>query len=121
MRARVLPREEWGRLEVTKLPQIGPQMRPEDVQIVVVEAGDRIISTMAVLRVTHFESLWIDPEYRGNPGMARHLIKEALSAGRKWSDWAWGASDTEHMTDIIERIGGVPLPVNSFIIPLGGN
>jgi hypothetical protein len=121
MKARVLPREEWSRLEVTQLPQIGPLMRPEDVQIVVVEVGERIISTIAVLRVTHFEDLWIDPEYRGNAGAARRLLKVAISEARRFSTWAWGSSDTEHMTDIIERAGGVPLPVKSFAIPLGGN
>lgn len=121
MKARILPPEEWGRLEETQIPNIGPTMRPEDVQILVVEDGDKIVSTMSVLRVTHLESLWIHPEYRGNPNVARTLLKSAVEACRKWADkWVWGCSDTEHMTHIIGRLGGTLLPIQSFMIPIGG-
>ncbi len=122
MKARVLPREEWAKLEVSGIPQIGLTLRPEDVQILVVEDGERVVATMGVFRVTHFESLWIDPEYRGNAGLGRRLIKAGIEAARKWTDrWVWGASDTEHMNDIISRIGGKPLPIQTHIIHMGGN
>jgi hypothetical protein len=122
MIARILPREEWGKLDVTALPQIGPTLRPEDVQIAVVEDQDKIVATMAVLRVAHLESLWIAPEYRGNAGLGRRLLKTAIKAAKLWTDsWIWGASDTAHMDDVIGRVGGVPLPLNSFMIPIGGN
>lgn len=122
MKARVLPREEWGKLGVSGIPQIGLTLRPEDVQILVVEDGERVVATMGVFRVTHFESLWIDPEYRGNAGLGRRLIKAGIEAARKWTDrWVWGASDTDHMNDIISRIGGKPLPIQTHIIHMGGN
>ena len=121
MRARILPPEEWGRLESTQLPQIAPTMRPEDVRIVVVEDGDEIVSTVAVLRVTHLESLWIDPRYRGNAGTNRALLRKAMETVREWSDrWVWGCCDTGRMSSILRRLGGVPLSsVKSYILPVG--
>ena len=123
MNARILAPSEWPAIKaLTGFEQIGETVRPEDVQILVVEDGDRIVATMAVLRVTHFESLWIAPEYRGNAGLGRRLIKAGIEAARKWTDrWVWGASDTEHMKDIISRIGGKPLPIQTHIITMGGN
>ena len=122
MKARVLSPEEWSTLDVSGMPQIGPTLRDDDVQIVAVEDEGRVVATMAVLRVTHFESLWIDPAYRGNAGVARRLLKRAIEAAKKWTDsWVWGASDTAHMSDIIKRCSGNAVPVESFIIPIGGN
>jgi GNAT superfamily N-acetyltransferase len=122
MISRILPPDEWHRLSITQFEQIGPTMRPEDVQIVVVEDGERIVATMAVLRVTHFESLWIDPEYRGNAGLGRRLVKAAVQAAKTWTDkWVWGTSESGHMDDITRRLGGVQVPVQTFMIPLGGN
>ena len=122
MIARILPPEEWHKLSVTGMAPMQSTMRPEDVQMIVVEDGDRIVASMGTYRVTHFEGLWIDPEYRGNPGLGRRLIKAGIEAARKWTDrWVWGCSDTGRMDSIIERIGGNRIPVDSYIIPLGGN
>jgi hypothetical protein len=120
MKARILPPSEWHRLDVTQLAQIGGTMRPEDIDIAVVEDKGEIVSTMAILRVTHFESLWISPKHRGNAGMTRRLLKVAVKAAKP-AMWAWGCSDTEHMADVIQRIGGIKVPVESYIIPLGVN
>lgn len=123
MKARILPPEEYAKLKaLTGLEQIATTLRPEDCQVIVVEDGERVVATMGVFRVTHFESLWIDPEYRGNAGLGRRLIKAGIEAARKWTDrWVWGASDTDHMNDIISRIGGKPLPIQTHIIHMGGN
>lgn len=121
MKARILPREEWPKLAVTGIHPMETTLRPEDVQMIVVEDGDRIVASMGTFRVTHFESLWIDPEYRGNAGLGRRLIRAGFSAAKKWTDkWVWGASDTPHMNDVIGRIGGVKLPIESFMIQIGG-
>ncbi len=114
--------EEWSKLDVTQSLQIGPTLRPEDVQVVVVEDGDRIVSSMVVMRVVHLESLWIEEKHRGNPSVARKLMKKAIEAARVWSStWVWGCSDTDRMDSIIKRVGGQRIPVDSYIIPLGGN
>lgn len=122
MRTRILPPDEWFKLNTNGVPPLGTTLRPEDVQVVVVEDGERIVASLGVFRVTHFESLWIDPEYSGNPGLCRRLIRSSVAAARKWTDkWVWGASDTDKMDSIMGRCGGKSVPVSTFIIPLGDN
>ena len=116
--ARILPPEEWHRLE-TGFPPLGTTLRPEDAQVVVVEDDGRIVSSVGVFRITHFESLWIDPTYKGNAGMARMLMRTAIEAARKWTDqWVWGASGTSKMNTILYRMGGRKMPVETFVVPL---
>jgi ribosomal protein S18 acetylase RimI-like enzyme len=120
--ARILPRSEWSKLAVSGIAPMEQTLRPEDVQMVVIEDEGRIVATMGVFRVTHFEGLWIDPEYRGNAGLGRRLIKMAITAARKWAgNWVWGASETSHMDDVLSRLGGACVPVKTYIIPIGGN
>jgi len=119
MTSRVLPREEWEKLEVSGFPAIGSTLRPEDSEVVVIEDGDRIVATLGTFRVTHFESLWIAPEYRGNAGLGRKLIKAAISSAKRWTDqWVWGCSGSEHTDDLFVRMGGKKMPVDTYIIPI---
>ena len=119
MIARILPPEEYGKLDVTGMVCIAPACRPEDVQIIVIEEDGQIVATMGTYRVTHFEGLWIDPKHRGNAGVARRLMKAGISAAKKWTDqWVWGASGTDHMDDIMKRMGGVKMPVETFVLSL---
>lgn len=119
MKARVLPREEWGKLDVSGFPTVGSSLRPEDSEVVVVEDGDKIVATMSTFRVTHFESLWVDPEYRGNAGVARMLLKAGIQSAKKWTDeWVWGSSGTDHMDDILTRVGAKKMPVSTFVVPI---
>ena len=118
MEVRTLSPSEWVNLE-TGFPPLGTTLRPEDSQVVVVEDNGKIIASVGTFRVTHFESLWIDPEYRGNAGVARRLMKGAIGAAKKWTDqWVWGCSGTDHMNDILTRMGGVKMPVDTFVVPL---
>lgn len=119
MKARVLPREEWHRLSITGAPVICSTLRPEDAEVIVIEEGDKIIATMEAFRATHFDGLWIDPEYRGNAGVGRRLIKAGIESVGKWAtDWVWGASGSEHMDDVLERLGGIKTPVTSYVVPI---
>ena len=120
MKARILPREEWSRLD-TGFPAIGTTLRPDDSQVIVVEdESGKIVASVGTFRVTHFEGLWIAPEHRGNAGVARSLMKECVAAARKWTDeWVWGSSGTDHMDDILKRLGGKKMPVDTYIVPLG--
>ena len=120
MRSRILPVEEWSRLDFNCFSQTGRTMHPENVQVAVVEDGERILATMGVLRVTHFEDLWKDPSVSVNAGMTRRLLKEGISAAKRWdAKWIWASTETDTGVRMISRIGGVAIPVRSFIIPLG--
>jgi len=119
VRTRVLPREEWGRLDTTKHPEFWSYVRPEDIEIVVVEDGQDLIASAAVMRSVCIEGLWIEERFRGNAGIARRLGRAVLNSARRWSDfWAFGAVGTEHMHDIMRRLGGKQLPVSVYMLSL---
>lgn len=116
----ILHREEYERLKPVGMPDLSLAMRPEDLGVAIVEHDGEIVATMSVIRVTHFESLWIDPRFRGNPKLVKELVSAGVLQAKSFgSKWVWGASDTEHMSDIIRRVGGTEVPVRSFVIPVG--
>lgn len=122
MIARVLNPEEWPILDETHPAQLAQSLPDGAASVVVVEEAGKVVGTLTVAQITHLEGLWIAPEHRGNPVLAMALVEAAFSEVRKSkADWAWGASDTEHMSDIIRRVGGKEIPVKSYVIPIGGS
>lgn len=77
---RVLPPEEWHRLQGLGHFASCALPDPEHSAIVVVEDGGRIIGTQIILNLVHLEGVWIDPEYRHKPGVVRGLVEETWGA-----------------------------------------
>jgi hypothetical protein len=124
MKARILKPEEWGRINSPELPELLPYVEPENIAVVVVEDDKgEIVASVAALQVTHFEGLWINPEYRGNASVVRNLIRELygvpLSRHEHWA-FATAAQDNEKMDSVCRRLGGQPMAVKFFAMPLGG-
>jgi len=118
--ARVLPPEEWDRLEKAQIPDLWRYTRPEDCEAIVVEDDGAIVASMLVLRITHLEGLWIAPERRGDVGVTRKLLRATVEAASRWA-WYWaiaGAAD-DRMRGILGRVGGRKLEMDSYMIPLG--
>ena len=111
MIGRLLPREEWSRLPSQEL------LEP-DSQVYVVEHDGEIVACGKALRVTHLEGLWIAPEYRGNAGLGRRLIRGAKLLAARWP-WVWAGADTECMRNILKRLGGVRLKLDSYVLREG--
>lgn len=121
MIARVLNPEEWPILDETHPAQLAQSLPDGAASVVIVEDAGKVVGTLTVAQITHLEGLWIAPEHRGNPVLAMALVEAAFGEVRKSkADWAWGASDTEHMSDIIRRVGGKEISVKSYAIPVGG-
>jgi hypothetical protein len=128
--ARILPVEEWGRLDGTDLSPLLPYVEPQNIAVMVVEddAGE-IAAHWCALQVTHFEGIWVAPKYRGNAGVIRPLLQLAYTLPRSRGEhWAFtGAEDTEErgldrrVDVIIRRLGGVPLPMKLYVLPVKGN
>jgi acetyltransferase (GNAT) family protein len=119
MRARLLPVEEWHRLEGLG-PQINGLVGPDNAEVFVVEDGEKIVGCFTVARVTYLESVTILPEYRGNLGVVRALTRQAFDAARKHGRWAMGGAadgDPDMMSYLI-RLGAEPLPAMFFAVPL---
>jgi ribosomal protein S18 acetylase RimI-like enzyme len=118
MNTRILPREEWARLEGTELAAVYPVL-PAGAQVVVVEDDGRIVGCWALFPVVHVEGVWIDPDYRGNPRVARRLV-----AGMKDTARAMGARAvataalTPEVERLAEKIGGAALPGRHYTVTL---
>lgn len=124
MRARILRPEEWSKLEPHGAPGTLPFVEPRNIEVVVVEDDDgAIMACVQALRVTHFEGLWIAPEHRGNAGVFRALIRQAYAVPQsRLERWAIGAAANGdgRMDVLCNRLGGQPLPMHLYAIPVGG-
>ena len=89
--------------------------------MVVVEEEGRVVASLAALRATHFEGLWIDPKCRGNAGVARALLRHATALAQvRHESWVFGGCADERMRTFIERIGGVQVPMELYALWIGG-
>ena len=116
--ARILPREEWGRLD-EETAAFFDTMHPDDVAVVVVEDGGEIVARLAVLRVPHFESFWMAPEKAGNAGVTRALLAAAADQAREWAkSWIYANADNDATCKTVERLGGQFMPMHTYLLPL---
>ena len=122
MTTRELPVTEWDRLCDTDLPAALVYVRPEDAKVMVVERDGRIVGAWAALRVTHLEGVWIAPEYRKRASVAGRLLRAGLEAARSFgSRWAMTGAQTEDVAALIRtHLGGVRIPMDTYVIPLEG-
>lgn len=118
MKARVLPPEEWVRITMRELqPPLWPSMNPDDVEIVVVEDDGEIVATMSLLRVVHMESVWIDPRWRGNAGVVRRLLGATIGPIKQWArSWFVANAADDSVRDILRRLGGIELPIDTYMM-----
>ena len=123
MKTRILRPEEWGRVKSPGLPALLPYVEPQNLAIVVVEdEGGEIAASVCALQVTHFEGLWIEPQWRGNAGVFRALIRQAYAVPRvRREQWVLGGAESgdQRMSALCGRLGGQPLPMELFVLPVG--
>lgn len=123
MITRILPQSEWDKLGPSGLPALLRQLKPSDIDVVVVEDGGKIVGTLGVLRMTHFEGVWIDPEKRNGYVLARllHGAEQIVLERGETVVLGGAADDDEKMDGLIKRRGGVPLPMKVYAMPIGVN
>lgn len=90
MTTRVLPPEEWPRLQGTELETVWPTLPQDEARIVVVEDAGQIIGCWAAFRAVHVEGVWIHPDHRGKVGVRlwramRRVIADVFDAGGAWT------------------------------------
>lgn len=122
MTSRILPPAEWHRLAHTDLPKALPHLSADQMDVVVVEDGDRIVACWGVLRVTHLEGAWVDPAYRGKPSVARRLLLATMSVARRSAPrWVMTAAQTDDVRRLIEKhLRGVHVPGDMYVVPMEG-
>lgn len=74
MTARLLPREDWHRLEGTLLEAAWPHL-PPDTRIVVVERDGAIVACSALFQAWHQEGTWKAEHCRGDVAVGRELLR----------------------------------------------
>ena len=120
MNARILRPDEWGKLNAASLDLAGT-VRPDCVAPVVVERDGEIVAAVLVLRIPHFEGLWIKPEHRGNAGVFRALIRLAYAVARQWSKgWVYAGATDDRMSGILPRLRGKKVEMDTWIVPVNG-
>jgi hypothetical protein len=118
MRTRILPPEEWSRLIGTEAELVWPLVDPLSAEIVVVEDGKEIVGTWMLMKVVHAECMWISPKHRGSFAVAKRLIRGMHDLARNWGVSSVLTSSLDsHVSDLITRLGGTPLPGTSFMLP----
>lgn len=119
--ARVLPPEEWYRLKDTEAEQLAPRLNPVGTRVIVVEDEGEIVATWTLLQMVHAEGLWVKPSHRGSFGLARRLLGKMREIASEWGVMnVITGSLSPHVTDLIKRFGGTPLPCESFVLPVYG-
>lgn len=112
--ARVLPPEEWGRLNDPHLQALPP----EHSMIVVVERGGEIVAQLACFTTVNMHGLWL-AEGAGT-GVARALLNEMARAllDQGVAEVITQVDNDPVMEAIIEGIGGGTVPGRTWFIPV---
>lgn len=121
MKTRILPPEEWSRLKGTEAEAAWPSLNPENTRVLVVEDEGEIVSCWAFLRVVHAECLWVRPSHRGSFAVARRLLRGLRDIAFDWGvEKVVTGSVSPTVTDLITKVGGVPMPCESYVLPVEG-
>lgn len=122
MTTRVLPPDEWPRLEGTELEAVWPLADPSVMTVLVVEDGDQIIGCWSALSVVHVEGLWIHPAYQKRSSVGRRLWRGMTDVVRS----AFGASSvvtaacSDEVRALLQTAGATMLPGESYVMQMKG-
>lgn len=119
MTSRILPREEWARLDGVDLGQVLPLANPETVSVIVVEDAGEIVGCWAAFTILHAEGVWVHPDHRGKSSVARRLWAQMgrLVRGSGARSVMTGAA-TPDIAALLEKHGGAPLPYQSYVLSM---
>ena len=119
MTARVLPPEEWPRLEGTEAEALWPHLDPSRAQIVVMEEDGTIIATQTLMWVLHAECWWVHPTWRGRLSVIRKLWASVQCVARKMGAKTLATAATDDgVRAILGRIGARQLAGIHYVIAL---
>lgn len=108
---RILPREEYGRLEGTETAAIVPHLRADGC-VLVLEVDGQIVAAQAFQPILHAEGLWIHPEYRKQLPVARTLLLQIRNVVRDrfGLGWFFTAANSDDVREMLRKLGAQKLP-----------
>lgn len=115
MTSRVLPPEEWPRLEGTEAGAVWRHFDPTRVTVLIVEQGDAIVGCWVLMNVLHAECLWIAPEHRGRTAVARRLWTAMQRTARAAGVPAVAtAALTDDVRRLLDHVGATKVPGDHY-------
>lgn len=119
MITRILPPEQWARLDDVGAETVWKLLDPAHAQILVIEDQGQIVGTLTLLSVLHAECLWIKPSHRKGYGVMKRLLDGMWAGARARGVSAlWAGSVSETMTNILHRIGASQVPGQAYVFPV---
>lgn len=121
--SRRLPLEEWPKLAAIYPEVVWQHLDPEETQVIVVEQADQIVGVWLAVRCVHAEGVWIAPAHRGTFGVVTRLLSGMRAAAKSWGAsvvWTGAAEGDTSVTNLITRLGGSPIPMTAYRLPMGG-
>lgn len=114
---RILPRSEYHKLQ-GHWPMFG-SVPQESVNVAVVEEGERIVGSWALIVLAHAEGIWVDPSHRSKGVVLRKLWRMfKRMAGHMGIDTVITGSDSDLVTRMLERQNAQLLPPQ-YLLSLG--
>lgn len=115
MTSRILPPEEWSKLEGTEAGPLWPHLDPSRTTVLVVEDGGVIVGTWLLLNVVHAECLWIAPAYRGRTSVARRLWTGMRRAAQAMKvPVVATAALTDDVRALLDHVGATKVPGDHY-------
>lgn len=119
MRSRILPLEEWPRLQGTEAETIYPQLNPAHGHFLVVEDDGAIVGCLLVMTVVHVECAWIAPSHRKRASVGRRLLAALhQDAATLQVRAVVGAAQSDEMRLILGHLGATALPAAFYMLPM---
>lgn len=109
--ARVLPVEEWSRLDSTLLATVWRQMNPAHAEVLVVERDGDIVASGVLLTALHAECVSSSGVSAGRAFWTLLRARVGEAGGKA----VWGAAVDEPMRSLLER-HGEPIPGDHFLV-----
>lgn len=116
MVCRLLPVDEWWRLENTYLGPLRRTVNPDTTTALVVEEADRIVGTWTAMKIWHVEGLSLTADPSVNGVVFRMLLRRMRALLNEGQIPAVVSNaDTPKIQDWMPRLGGVPIPGTGYV------
>lgn len=119
MTTRILPPEEYFKLDGTEAKDVWSRL-PDGSQVIVVEHEGEIVGCWIAMKVLHAECLYIAPEHRKKSSVGRRLLSALRTiAEREHAKSVWTAAMEDDVRGLLKHFGATQVPGDHFIMPMG--
>jgi hypothetical protein len=121
MTSRILPTDEWGKLDGTELGEVVKAgAMPTRAEIVVVEDGGQIVGCWALMPYYHCEGIFVAESHRGKSSVQRKLWSGMMRLAKRHGATALLTGCIhDRVRRLLEHAGAVKLPGETYILPVG--